>query len=626
MFSSYLHTKIIFYLQLLSMKLCILGVVLILFCSLSAKSQQFTGNTLQVTFEGRYTDGRNGACEIAAIEPVNSLVVVTNAVSDSIDIIDWSTLSTPVKVASAPILNYGGGANSVVVLDTNYFAVAVEATVKQDSGYVVFFDFNGNYVNKVQVGALPDMIKLTPNKQQLLVACEGEPNDAYTVDPEGTIAIIDLTSATIPTLTQSAVTLLQVQAPATPIVGGAFKPNTPLAQDLEPEYIAVNPTSTEARVICQENNVIVAIDLTTQTITSIQGLGYKDHNMGNNGFDASNRDNAINIQAHPVKGVYQPDAIVGFESQFNNTVYYATANEGDARDYGGYSSEVRIKDLNLDPTAFPNATALQQDSELGRLKTFTADVLGDTDGDGDVDELYSYGGRSISLWNANGSLVWDSGNSIETYIATHFPSFFNCNDGLANKKDSRSDDKGPEPEALAVLQLSVGSEYLAVGLERQGGVMFYDVTNPNAISLDLFVHSFDTVSGTMLDIAPEGIVFADHANGQKIMLVSNEVSGTVAAYSVRSIIVGNTQNLPTEQFFQLAPNPVKDQLHMTFTTVPNDVLHYEVYNNLGQVVQVGTCDEATTILSTIDWQAGVYWVRLQDASGKVYPAQQVVKH
>lgn len=611
------------------MKSYLFSLVLLLSCSLLAKSQQFTSNTLEVTFEGRYTDGRDGACEIADIEPINSLVVVTNAVSDSIDIIDWSNLNTPVKVGGVSVLNYGGGANSVVVIDTNYFAVAIEATVKQDSGCIVFFDFNGNYVNKVQVGALPDMITLTPNKQQLLVACEGEPNDAYTVDPEGMIGLVDLTSTTIPNLTQSAVTLLSFQTPATPITGGAFKPNTPLAQDLEPEYIAVNPNSTEARVICQENNVMVTVNLVNPAITSIQGLGYKDHSMGSNGFDASDRDNAINIQAYPIKGVYQPDAIVGFESLMNGMVYYATANEGDARDYSGYSSEVRIKNLTLDATAFPNAAALQQDAALGRLKTFTADVLGDTDGDGDVDELYSYGGRSISLWNANGNLVWDSGNSIETYMAANFPSFFNCNDGLASKQDRRSDDKGPEPEALAFLRMTNGpnnTDYLAVGLERQGGVLFYDVTNPNAISLDLLVHSFDTVSGTMIDIAPEGIVFADHANGQKIMLVSNEVSGTIAAYSVRSTIVGGTHNLLTEAAFKLTPNPVQDHLTLTLSTELMDELYYAIYNNLGQRVEAGACSSTTITLSTSDWKAGVYWVRLQDASGKTYPAQQVVKY
>lgn len=615
------------------MKPCILWVVLSLCCNLSAKSQQFTSSVLQVTFEGRYTDGRYGACEIADIEPINNFVVVTNAASDSVDIIDWTNLAMPVKVASVPVWPYGGGANSVAVIDTNYFAVAIEDTIKQDSGRVVFFDFSGSYVSQVRVGALPDMIKLTPNKQQLLVACEGEPNDAYTVDPEGMIGIIDLTGG-VASLTQAQVTLLGFQGATAPITGALLKPNASIAQDLEPEHIAVNAASTQAAVVCQENNMLIFVDLVNQAIVSYKGLGFKDHAMvGNtNAFDASNRDNAINLQPHPVKGVYQPDGIVGFESLFDGNSYYATANEGDARDYSGYSSEVRIKDLVLDTMAFPNASALQQDAELGRLKTFTADMIGDMDGDGDVDELYSYGGRSVSIWDDSGTLIWDSGQTIELYMATNFPKYFNCDDGLASEKDSRSDDKGPEPEAIGFVQFPVllgsgSNAFLAVGLERQGGIMFFDVTTPTAPVLALFVHSYDTAAGTMVDIAPEGIVFADHQpSGEKIMLVSHEGSGTIAAYSIRPTNVSSSRTLPMEVPFRLAPNPVREQLNLILTTAPSDALHYKVYNHLGQIVQIGACRQKVTTLSTIDWNAGIYWVYLQDTTGNAYPAQQVVKY
>ena len=596
--------------------------------SVSAYSQQFRNAKLQVTFEGRYTDGRDGACEIADFEPTKSLVVVTNAASDSIDIIDWSTLSSPVKIGSAAVLPYGGGANSVAVIDTAYFAVAVEDTIKQDSGKVVFYDYNGNYVNHVMVGALPDMIKLTPNGQQLLVACEGEPNDSYTVDPEGGIGIIDLAGG-IPGLTQSQVTLLDFQGAPASITGGIFKPNTSIAQDLEPEYIAVNPASTRAAVVCQENNVLILVDLTNKSILSYKGLGFKDHSQSGNGFDASNRDNAIDIRTHNVKGAYQPDAIVGFESRFNGNVYFATANEGDARDYPGYSSETRIGNLTLDGTAFPNASALQQDAELGRLKTFTADVIGDTDGDGDVDELYSYGARSVSIWDDAGNLVWDSGDAIEQYIAANFPDFFNCNDGLASEKDARSDDKGPEPEALAVIKFGpiIGggpSELLALGLERQGGIVIFDVANPLSPTLELFVHSYDTVAGTMIDIAPEGIVVIDQPDGSKLMLVSNEVSGTIAAYSIVPVGLGvETPMAPST--WHLQPNPVQDQLQLYLEEQPQTTLQYEVYNALGQRVAAGQCVDQMTTLSTQTWAPGQYVVRLLDVEKGTEEVQQVVK-
>ena len=258
--------------------------------------------------------------------------------------------------------------------------------------------------------------------------------------------------------------------------------------------------------------------------------------MPGNGFDASNQDNGINIQNWPVKGAYQPDAIDYYS--VNNTSYLVTANEGDARDYDGYSAEVRMDDLTFDPTAFPNAATLQTNDNLGRLKTFTEDVIGDTDGDGDVDELYAYGARSFSIWDQDGNLVWDSGDDFEQYIAANHPTFFNCNDGLASEMDDRSDDKGPEPEAVTVGQIG-NSYYAFIGLERQGGVMVYDVTDPTTPSFVNFIQTYDTTSGTMTDIAPEGLVFvpADEShNGENLLIVSSEVSGTVAIYELQDCI------------------------------------------------------------------------------------------
>jgi len=309
-----------------------------------------------------------------------------------------------------------------------------------------------------------------------------------------------------------------------------------VAEDLEPEYVTTDENSATAYVVCQENNAIAIIDLTTLTLDTIVGLGFKDFNLPGNGFDASNQDNGINIQNWPVKGAYQPDAIDYYS--VNNTSYLVTANEGDARDYDGYSAEVRMDDLTFDPTAFPNAVTLQTNDNLGRLKTFTEDVIGDTDGDGDVDELYAYGARSFSIWDQDGNLVWDSGDDFEQYIAANHPTFFNCNDGLASEMDDRSDDKGPEPEAVTVGQIG-NSYYAFIGLERQGGVMVYDVTDPTTPSFVNFIETYDTTSGTMTDIAPEGLVFvpADEShNGENLLIVSSEVSGTVAIYELQDCI------------------------------------------------------------------------------------------
>ncbi|MCC6186068.1 MAG: choice-of-anchor I family protein, partial [Chitinophagaceae bacterium] len=317
------------------------------------------------------------------------------------------------RIGGIDISPYGSGVNSVVALKNGYIAAAIEATVIQDSGKVVFFTTAGVYAKQVTVGALPDMITMTPDGKKVLVAGEGEPNGAYTIDPKGTINIIDI-SGGIAALTQANVKILSFDAAPASIAGTLRKPATAWANDIEPEYIAVNEASTLAVVGCQEANLFVMVDLTADTIKSYKGLGFKDYNLAGNGIDASDRDGKINIQNYPVKGVYMPDAIAAFTVAGNT--YIISANEGDGRDYSGYLNEARIKSLSLDPTAFPTATTLKQDTVLGRLKVLTQDVIGDTDGDGDIDELYSFGARSFSIWDAAGNIVWDSKNDFEKYF------------------------------------------------------------------------------------------------------------------------------------------------------------------------------------------------------------------
>lgn len=582
--------------------------LLLLFICLLLSSSSIFAQNISTQLLGRYTDGREGTCEITAYDSSSRKLFITNAVTDSIDIIDCSNPSQLTRVGRIDISAYGGGINSVAYLPTGHIAAAVENSNPQAAGFVVFFDVNGNYVNKLTVGALPDMLTATPDGTKLLVACEGEPNSNYTVDPQGTIAIIDLTVA-VASLSAANVTLLDFQqAPAT-IAGGVFKPNTSYALDLEPEYIAVNAASTEAAVVCQENNVFVLVDLTADTIKAYKGLGFKNHNLTGNGLDASDRDGTISIALHPVKGVYQPDAIASYT--VGGATYYLSANEGDARDYNGYSSETRIKNLTLDSAAFPQAATLQADAVLGRLKTFTADVIGDTDGDGDVDELYSYGARSFSIWDSNGQLVWDSGDAIAQYIARNHPSFFNCNDGKASKKDKRSDDKGAEPEALTVGK--IGNKYFAfIGLERQGGIMIYDITNPTAPVFEQYIHTFNSATGESVDVAPEGLVFvpasASHTQ-QNLLIVSNEVSGTTVIYKIEQIIVGATAST-SQKSIQLYPNPTTGIVNLELPHVEN-TLNYQLYNALGQLLLQGQWQEEQEQLSLEHLPNGCYFLMLE---------------
>ncbi|KAA5539936.1 DUF839 domain-containing protein [Roseiconus nitratireducens] len=305
-------------------------------------------------------------------------------------------------------------------------------------------------------------------------------------------------------------------------------PGVELANDLEPEYISVSPDGLTARVTLQEANAFAVLDIASGVITDIQPLGVKDHSIPGFGLDASDRDDAINIANWPVFGMYMPDAVTSFE--IAGVTYFATANEGDDR-----GEDERIKDLTLDPTAFPNAAELQEDENLGRLGVSTID--GDIDGDGDYDQLFAYGARSFSIWDADGNLVFDSGDQFEQITAAAYPDNFNASND-DNEPETRSDAKGPEPEAITTGVVN-GRTLAFVGLERIGGIMVYDVTDPTAPVFQQYINnrdfSGDPESGTAGDLGVEDLKFipaADSPNGAPLLLSSNEVSGTVSVFQI----------------------------------------------------------------------------------------------
>lgn len=479
------------------------------------------------------------ASEIIAYNAEDELVYSTNAYRNRIDIIDLSDPTNPVLEDSILLSPYGGGVNSVAFYN-GVVAAAVEANDPQTNGVVAFFQADGTYIIDVEVGAMPDMITFSPDGMKVLTANEGEPNDAYTVDPVGSVSIIDV-SGGIQTLQQSDVTTVDFSAfnapaPLDPNIR-IYGPNASVAQDLEPEYITVTEDSQLALVVCQENNAIAGIDLNTNTILGIQSLGYKDYSLSGNEFDASNQDGAINIQNWPVFGMYQPDAIDNYT--FNGSTYIVSANEGDSRDYSGFSEETRVRDMTLDETAFPNSATLQLNENLGRLNVTV--TLGDAGADNDYDQLYSYGARSFSIWDLTGNLIYDSGNDFETFMASYDAANFNSNNDDNTSFDSRSDDKGPEPEALKVVSI-MGKTYAFIGLERQGGVMVYDITDPNNVSFESYAtdRDFTQTEGTPAagGLGPEDIKFVEASEsptGFPLLLVSNEVSGSISVYGVSGL-------------------------------------------------------------------------------------------
>ncbi|MEZ4868570.1 MAG: choice-of-anchor I family protein [Caldilineaceae bacterium] len=906
--------------------------------------QDAPDGAITLTVLGSYTTGvfDGGASEIVTYDPATQRAFTINATDATIDVLDISDPTTPTLINQIDVTPYGAQANSVDVYD-GVLAAAVQNNDKQANGAIVFFTTDGDFIASVEAGPLPDMITFTPDGAKVLTANEGEPNADYTVDPEGSVTIVDL-SGGVENVTQENVTIAGFTAYNDAELDSSvriFGPDATVAQDLEPEYIAVSPDSTTAWVTLQENNAVAVVDLTTGAATKIVGLGFKDWNrptaslnaieftdlpvlgtteagqdiymggfsglyfegvneetgnlmfithpdrgpnpdpvdvdgdgiderpfalpdyqaqwvrfevnpatkeiiwgegtlltradgtpisglpnlageegmayadeepidlFGNaleldpygadmegivkadddtywmvdeyrpaiyhfgadgvlidrfvpegsndneagvevgtealpaiyaqrranrgfeavayadgivyafiqspiddpdtardtnsrngksirilafdtatsetvgeylymieggavdkigdavalsgsellvmerdsalgpaaqkyifkvnlanatnihgmalpqglerqsktslalagiypvaktlyvdlaaigyhmadkteglafvdentlallndndfgtgttfstttglldanpnpipvvlglitltpSGLDVSDKDDAINIQQWPVLGMYQPDAIAAYA--VDGETYLVTANEGDARDYDGYSEETRLGDLILDLGVFPNAAELQKPENLGRLRTTTAGT--DTNGDGLVDRILTYGARSFSIWTADGRLVWDSGNEIERIVAETFPDDFNA-DGENGTFDNRSDDKGPEPEGVDIGVVN-GKSYAFIGLERIGGVMVYDISDPHAPVFVDYVNnrdfSGDAEAGTAGDLGPEGVKFvaADKSpTGQPMLLVANEVSGSTTFYAIEEV-------------------------------------------------------------------------------------------
>jgi hypothetical protein len=483
---------------------------------------------------GSWTSGvfAEGAAEISAFDPETARLFVVNASTSGIDVLDLSDPSAPVWVGEIAIGQLGGQANSVAFKD-GVLAAAIESKNKQAPGVVAFFEADGTLLSSVTVGALPDMITFTPDGERVIVACEGEPHADYLVDPEGSVAIVDL-RAGVDRLTDADVTLARFRAWHVEDLDDSvrvFGPGATVAMDVEPEYVAVSHDSKTAWVTLQENNAIAVVDVVAGEVLDVIGLGWKDHRTA--GLDPSDKDGGAAVAGWPVRGLYLPDAIGAVHHR--GDTFLVTANEGDSRDYDGFGEEARVGAVNLDPGSFQDPAGLKTKEQLGRLKITT--TLGDPDGDGDYDALYSFGARSISVWNAAGALVWDGGDELERLLADEAPDLYNA-DHEENGADARSDDKGPEPEGLVTAKLW-GNWYAFVGLERAGGVVVYDLSDPTAPVIDDYVNVRDPLGdpelGTAGDLGPEGLIVIpaeDSPDGWPLLVVSHEISGSVRVFRI----------------------------------------------------------------------------------------------
>lgn len=484
---------------------------------------------------GGYAGGGAGAAEVTAFDPVSDRLFVVNGALGTVDVLDLADPATPVRIATIDVSAFGASANGIAA-HGGLVAVAIEGHVKTQPGTVAFYRATTlQLVSTVTVGALPDMLAFSPSGRLVVVANEGEPSDDYAVDPEGSVSVIDVRNANAPTVRTAGFAGFDGQASALRARGvRIFGPGASVAQDLEPEYVAIADDERTAWVTLQENNALAIVDLDAAVVRDVVPLGYKDHALPANAFDASDRDGpsngaAINIRPWPVLGMYQPDAIAAFSVQ--GQTYLVTANEGDARGWSGFSEEARAGTLPLNAATY-SATACggscTSNARLGRLTVTTAN--GRNPGTGLFDTLYVFGARSISIRRADGSLLWDSGDALERLTSSLPNVRFNAGHEN-NNLDDRSDNKGPEPEGVVTGQLGAKTFAFAV-LERVGGIVAYDVTNPSAPALAAYVNSR---SGTTGDLGPEAITFIparQSPNKRPLLVVGHEISGTTAIYEV----------------------------------------------------------------------------------------------
>ena len=528
---------------------------------------------LNLTQIARYSAGQynvdGGVMEIVAYNQATEWAYAINGQSGKLAAIPLAGLTAGAHVealtgteidvkalveAEDSTFQYGDMTSVAISPDSTTLAAALQAQGSNDAGRVALFtcEEDGTLTLEalVETGAQPDMVTFAGDGV-VLTADEGEPREGYgedIADPKGSVTVVDVEAQESTVVDFSAFDSQRDQLAEDGIV---LKKGSAPSVDLEPEYIAVS--GGKAYVTLQENNAIAVLDIESQAFEGVYSAGFEDHST--TAIDLDKKDDAYDPQTYEsLLGIRMPDGIAAFTVE--GTTYLVTANEGDAREWGDedqgtfYLSEDE-RDFGEEGVTSPTGAITGENSGLeGKVVFFKTE-----DFDGlDPEKDYVFGGRSFTVFQAteNGlEEVFTSGDDFEALTAQYVPEYFNASNDNA-VLDDRSGKKGPEAESVTVGTVD-GKTYAFVALERTGGVMVYDVTDPEAITFVNYVNTRDfgtTVEGseeyedgeldkwvTGGDVAPEGLLFLDAAsspNGEPMLLAACEVSGTVAVYQLGS--------------------------------------------------------------------------------------------
>jgi 5'-nucleotidase len=491
-----------------------------------------------------YRDGNQtieAGSEIVSFDKDSKRMFITNGSTKALDIVDITDPTTPSLVKSVDISTYGADLQSVNAKDGKV-AIAVGSSDKvATKGKVVILDTNGTLISQTVVGYLPDMVTFNSDGTKVIVANEGEPDasDGTYVDVNGSIGVVTVANTDTDEnangyaeVTFDSIDFTNASDGTAVRLGGTPSSTTGVKSlDIEPEYITVD--GTYAYVTLQENNAIAKVNIsgTTPILELVKSLGAKRYDGTgdyNNTIDIEEEGKILMKNYSQLYGMYMPDSIASYQS--NGSTYLVTANEGDGREYCSNSDpdcddpvfidEKKIKKLDL------NSSIASEYNDENDLKVMVD--MGYNETTEVYDKLYTYGARSFSIWDNNGTLVWDSGDQISKKVAELQSELFNQDEG---EMDGRSGNKGAEPEALAVGTLANGKVYAFIGLERQNAIMVYDISTPTAPVFKDYINI--EKDG---DVSPEGMKFipADESpNGKDMLLVGNEMSGTTVIYEVK---------------------------------------------------------------------------------------------
>jgi len=507
--------------------------------------QPAIADTLRVDKIGQYVIGTTnedgGVAEIVKYNKDNGYMYIVNGATTppTLDIVPLTEGGELTKLKSVPInvlaekdgFVFGDLTSVDVNTATKRIAVAVQHKDSTANGRILLLDYEGNLLKSYEAGVQPDMVKFTTNGRYVMTADEGEFRSG-TVDPKGTVTIVDTVATTDavkhvefddPKVIDDLVHIRGSVDPVTGLIKGDGKKEQAIT-DLEPEYIALSEDESKAYVALQENNAIAIIDIAAKSVIAVKGLGYKDLNDPRNALDLV-KDNKIKLENVPFFGMYMPDGIA--THNINGKQYLFTANEGDATDFSGRKNATTIQKWKQ----YLNPESAAAKFLEGKTTYDGVEIASDMGNDG----IYMFGGRSFSIWNADSmEQVYDSGSDFERITAERLPKYFNASH-TNTTLDSRSPKKGPEPEYVAIGE--VGNRVLAfTGLERIGGVMIYDVTDPAHPNFVNYTNTRDFTKGLETDTGPEGLEFisaTDSPTGRPLLLVANEVGGTIAVLEMK---------------------------------------------------------------------------------------------